>query len=295
MKRSLLLCCTVLFCLPAAATSQAAEENPFNRIPWKLGPTTGTLGGEATIAVPAQCRFAGIEGTRQFLELTENPSSGDERGVLYCLSTTSAGTEYEWFAVFEFRADRYVSDDERDELKPEPILKNIREGTEASNKERRERGWEEMRVLGWQREPYYDTKTNNLTWAILGESGSSGQSINHSVRLLGRRGVMAADLVVNPEDYAAAVIEFDSAISSFAYLQGETYSEWKAGDQVAKYGLTALVAGGAGAVLAKTGLLQKFGKLLFVLVIGILASLKSMFAGLWRLITGKSQSTTSEQ
>jgi uncharacterized membrane-anchored protein len=294
MVRNFILTGLALVGASSQALSQSTGDDPFSRIPWENGPSNALLGKEAAITVPSGCLFSGGEGTRQFLELTENPPSGDERGVIYCLATTTAGEEYEWFAVFEFRADGYVSDDDRDELKPEPILKSIREGTEAANKERRSRGWEELRVIGWQREPFYAPESNNLTWSIIGET-SSGRSVNHAVRLLGRRGVMSVDLVVGPENYPAAVQEFDNVIASFNFLPGETYAEWRAGDPLATYGLTALVAGGTGAILAKTGLLQKFGKVIAIGVLTLLVSLKNFFAGIWRSITGKAESPDPER
>ena len=91
--------------------------------------------------------------------------------------------------------------------------------------------------------------------------------LNHSVRLLGRGGVMSVDLVVSPEHYQRALPAFNGVIGKFEYKAGHTYAEWRDGDKIAAYGLTALVAGGAGAVLAKTGLLQKFGKAI-VLALG---------------------------
>ena len=68
-------------------------------------------------------------------------------------------------------------------------------GTEEANKIRRQRGWGTIDVVGWERMPFYDANTNNLTWAITGSS-EEGNSVNYSTRLLGRRGVINADLVI---------------------------------------------------------------------------------------------------
>ena len=64
--------------------------------------------------------------------------------------------------------------------------------------------------------------------------------LNHSVRLLGRGGVMSVDLVVSPEHYQRALPAFNGVIGKFEYQTGHTYAEWREGDKVAKYGLTAL-------------------------------------------------------
>jgi uncharacterized membrane-anchored protein len=96
------------------------------------------------------------------------------------------------------------------------------------------------------------------------------ESINHSVRLLGRRGVMNVDLVAGPEDMVMAIPAFDSVLTEFSYFTGHSYAEWKPGDKVAEYGLTALVAGGAGLAAAKLGLFGKMWKW----IIGLLMALK---------------------
>ena len=44
------------------------------------------------------------------------------------------------------------------------------------------------------------------------------------------------------------------------FKAGSRYAEFGQGDKIAAYGLTALVAGGAGAALAKSGLLSKMWK-----------------------------------
>ncbi|MBY0492627.1 MAG: DUF2167 domain-containing protein [Cyanobacteria bacterium] len=100
-----------------------------------------------------------------------------------------------WFVVFDFQSTGYVRDTDKKSLDSKGILSSIKEGTEASNKLRKQRGWPTMNIVGWYEEPYYDEATNNLTWAIEGGSGDGETSINHSTRLLGRRGVMRANLV----------------------------------------------------------------------------------------------------
>jgi uncharacterized membrane-anchored protein len=75
-------------------------------------------------------------------------------------------------------------------------------------------------------------------------------------------------------------------MKGFQFTAGEDYSSFRAGDKVAEYGLIALVAGGAGAVAAKTGLLsavvvffKKGAKLIVVGVAALAAFLKKLFSG----------------
>src|SRR3989454_6250308 len=92
-----------------------------------------------------------------------------------------------------------------------------------------------------------------------------------------------SDLVTTPEQLAALVPTFNTMIGGYTYSSGFKYAEWRSGDKVAAYGLTALVAGGAGVALAKSGLLVKMWKLIVVGIAAALAAIKRM----WAKLTGK--------
>jgi uncharacterized membrane-anchored protein len=260
--------------------AQDSEDNAFSKIPWEPGPVLGELGAEARVAVPDDCAFTGADGTRQFMELNQNPVSGIERGTVLCRILDANGeTESTWFAVFEFDDSGYVKDDEKSSLDADAILASLKEGNEHGNRERKKRGWEAIYLDGWQDAPHYDEQTKNLTWATRLHGEDNAQVLNHSVRLLGRGGVMSVDLVVSPEYYQQALPVFNGVIGKFEYKSGHTYAEWREGDKIAAYGLTALVAGGAGAVLAKTGLLQKFGKAIVLALVAGVAAIRKFFFG----------------
>lgn len=260
------------------SAGQQTEQAPL--IAWQEGPTVGRLGTLAELDVPEGFAFAEAEGARTFLELTQNIPSGDELGVLVPIVGEEDDSSGHWFVIFEFRDVGYVRDDDKDALDAEALLSSIREGTEAANKTRRERGWTTLEILGWEKQPFYDTETNNLTWAIRAQS--EGEAVvNYSTRLLGRRGYMNVDLVLGPEQLPAVQPQFNSLLSGFSYTEGQRYAEFREGDKVAAYGLTALIAGGAGALAVKTGLLQKFWKLIVVVFVAIAGFLKKIFRALF--------------
>jgi uncharacterized membrane-anchored protein len=264
--------------LPSQA--QDSSDDAFSKIPWQTGPILGDLGKQAQVAVPDNCVFTGEEGTREFMELTENPVNGDEVGTVLCkLLDASGKTESTWFAVFEFDESGFVKDDEKESLDADAILASLKQGNEHGNRERKQRGWDAIYLDGWQRAPHYDERTRNLTWATRLHAEDDAKVLNHSVRLLGRGGVMSVDLVVSPEYYDRALPAFNAVVGNYHYKAGHTYAEWRQGDKIASYGLTALVAGGAGAVLMKTGLLQKFGKAIVLALAGAAAAVKKFFFG----------------
>jgi uncharacterized membrane-anchored protein len=264
----------VLAALPLAA-QETPTTDPFEAIPWQLG-GTGDLGSESRVQVPDDCRFTGATGTRQFLELTQNPTAGNERGTVIC-GLTADGNGIPWFVIFSYGDIGHVKDDERDKLNADDILESLRAGNAEGNKTRESRGWEPLSIDGWERPPYYDEKTNNLTWATIVSTPTEGSSINHSVRLLGREGVMNVDLVTSREHFAAVLPTFDQMVTGFGFKSGHTYGEWREGDKLAEYGLTALVAGGAGVLAVKSGILAKFWKLIVAGAVAVAAFFKKLF------------------
>src|ERR1700694_1759978 len=92
---------------------------------------------------------------------------------------------------------------------------------------------------------------------------------------------MKVDLVASPEEYATITPEFNSLIAGFNYSQGSRYADFRAGDKVAKYGLAALIAGGAGAVLLKTGLLAKLWKPIMLGLVALAGFIKKIFKSIF--------------
>ena len=249
-----------------SASRKAAREK-FESIEWLTGPSKGRLESIGEIDVPKGCRLTQKEGATKFLELSQNIPSDQEVGLLLCADR--ADPDGDWFVIYTYDPSGYVKDDEKGHLSADTILTSLQKGTDDGNAERRKRGWPEMHIDGWLRAPYYDEKTHNLTWSFRGGDSNGGKVVNESVRLLGRGGVLQEDLVLNPSQVDSVVPQFDQVVLSTTFVPGSRYSEWKSGDKVAAYGLTALIAGGAGVIAAKSGLLAKLGALL---------------AGLWKLI-----------
>ncbi len=263
----------VLLAFAAAATLAVAEEggapSELEKIRWQPGPSAADLGDVAQVKVPEGYGFAGADDARTLLEAMGNPTSGREMGILVPASG-------DWFVVFEFNEIGYVKDDEKDSLDAQAILQSIREGNESANEERRKRGWSTLDILGWERPPKYDEKTHNLEWAIRGKS-DDGLVVNYNTRLLGRGGVMEASLVVEPERLVATLPAFKTLLTNYSYKSGHQYAEFKSGDKIAQYGLAALVAGGAAAAAAKSGLLSNLIAKLWKLIVVAAIAVVSMF------------------
>jgi len=273
----LLVCMNMVAMLPTVAQEPAQQEQPKVHIDWQVGPTLGKLGNIAEIKIPEGYRFADKAGAEKVLQLTQNIPNGRELGVL-------VANDADWFMIFEFDNSGYVKDEEGDKLDADAILKNLRDNTENSNKERSKRGWKAIHLAGWERQPYYDPQTHNLTWATLvrGDNTQEEPAVNHSIRILGRRGTMNVDLVASPAEYAAITGKFNNLMAGFHYVEGNRYSDFTKGDKMAEYGLTALIVGGGAAVALKTGLLAKLWKFIVMIIIGIGATIKKLFKAIFK-------------
>lgn len=264
--------------LPALAVAQAPPAAEQPQYDWVRGPKTVNLGSVAQLDLPAGYAFLNAADTRRLQASLGNTSDGKELGLV-----TSEEKEANWFVVFDYNPVGYVSDEEKDRIDAQALLDGIRKGTEAANAARKSKGIAALHVVGWQKPPYYDQRTHNLSWGILGKDDAGSQVANFNVRLLGRRGYVSATLVDDAAAIGAARPHLDRLLGAFAYKQGNRYAEYRSGDKLAEYGLVALVAGGAGAVAAKTGLLAalfkllaKGGKALVLLLAAGVAGLKKL-------------------
>jgi uncharacterized membrane-anchored protein len=256
---------------PSSAEPDPEAQKLFESIDWLEGPATGALGDKATVQIPAGMAFTGKEGTKTWMTLTHNLHNDDMLGVIIPTSNDAR-----WWALFDYNDVGHISDSEKDELDAVAIFKTLKENNAEANKELKKRGWGTVELVGWEKPPFYDARTNNLTWSVR-VHGDHGEGVNHSVRLLGREGYMSADLVLSPEEQATAIPAYENVLNGFKYNEGHRYAEYRKGDKLAAYGLTALIAGGAGAVAMKTGLLAKFWKLIVLAVLSAAAAIKRFF------------------
>jgi uncharacterized membrane-anchored protein len=255
---------------PSQEDANTAFRKQLSELKWIRGPKQVQLFGNSTLEVPAGYVFLNPTDTAKLETITHNIGGGTE----YFL----APEDLHWGAHFSFKDDGYVKDDEK--IDAAALLQSIKDNTAAGNKIRRERGWDEMEVIGWQAPPHYDTQTNRLEWAVSGKDlKSSTEVVNFNTRILGRGGVMSAVLIADPQNLTAATDDFKTTLSGFTYSAGQRYAEYRPGDKVAKYGLAALVTGGAAAIAVKTGLWK-------VIVGGLVAGWKFVAAAVVAVFGG---------
>jgi uncharacterized membrane-anchored protein len=275
MKKPALSLLTALG-LTLAFDGVAAESRP--KVDFVNGPTKVKLDSVSELQIPGGYRFIDGTTTRALFKAEGEPVSGNELGMLM-------PTNGEWSVIFEFKDIGYVKDDDKDKLDADKLLAAIKRGTEEGNKERARAGNAPLEIIGWEVPPKYDSQSHNLEWAIRAQS--EGRPIlNYNTRVLGRKGVMEVVLVINPDKLSATLPTFREVLAGHSFQTGQRYAEFRQGDKVAKYGLAALVLGGAAAGAAKLGmfaglavLFKKAWKLIVIALVAVASGIKKLFTG----------------
>lgn len=279
MRRALSwLLLPVLALAPSAVQAQREVRDLDSLTPEEIVARLGWQGGEislrgglATLRVPETFRFLGPSDTRLVLEnVWGNPPDDTPLGMLFPAATGPLDSA-NWAVLITYEEDGYVKDDEAAELDYEKLLKEMQASTREENPAREEAGYPAVELLGWAAPPHYDSTAHKLYWAKeLRFAGEPSATLNYDVRILGRRGVLVLTAISGISELAAVDSGMVAVMDLVAFNEGHRYADFLPGtDQVAAYGLGALVAG---KVAAKAGLFK-------VLLAALAAGKKFVIAG----------------
>jgi uncharacterized membrane-anchored protein len=267
----------------AAAPAEKPEFTPIE------GPQKVDAGHEVMIDLPPGYLFLDKVQATKFMEQHGNLWNDDLLGVVMKDEAT-------WLVTIRYTEEGYVKDDEAEKMDAEEILNAIKEGTTEANKERVQRGFKALNLLGWSEPPRYQKDVHHLVWGIKGHTdGDDDDTINFNTRVLGRKGYVALNLIDGSKTIEGSKPAVATLLAATTFKPGSSYADFdKKTDKIAEYGLAALVAGGAGAAalkLVKIGLLAKFGtKILAILIAAkkaIILAIAALFAFIKKLFGGK--------
>ena len=251
----------------------------------KLGYETGQVslaGGIAVINLPESFRFLGPEGSRRLLTQGWGNPPEQAEGVLGMLVPTDVSplSPEGWGVVITYEEDGYVDDSDAADIDYTKLLAEMKEEAAAANEEREKAGFEAVTLIGWAEPPSYDAAEHKLYWAKeLSFAGSDEHTLNYGIRILGRKGVLVLNAVAGIDQLDSIREPAKGLLSAIDFKEGLRYRDYIQGDKIASYGVTALIAGGAGAMAVKTGLLKKFWKLILLGLAALGGALKKFFSG----------------
>lgn len=275
------LCALSVFC---AAPVLAAEAAPPKLNP-EHGPKTIELGAQGTLKLPAGYVYLNERDASALLSYWGNPGPHEVMGMVLPADEKST-----WALSLRFRPEGYVKDEDAKTWNAEELFNSVKEGTEASNEERKKIGGGELHIVDWVQKPSYDGATHRLVWGIRAEAvddaGRKEDTVNYHTYVLGREGFIEMNLMTDPKGLPAAKPSADELLGATSFKDGKRYEDFSAAtDKVATYGLAALVAGG---VAKKVGLLATIGLLFAKFWKVILIGLALFGGGLAKLFKRKS-------
>lgn len=269
------------------AKDEVSLENVAKSFKYESG--TIALGKDlAQVKVPAGFRYLNPAQTNRLLtQVWGNPNGMGTLGMILPEKVSPASKDA-WGIVITYDDSGYVSDSDADKLDYKEILQDMQKSAQESNKARHEAGFGTVNIIGWAANPHYDRKTKKIFWAKEIEfDGSREHTLNYSIRILGRTGVLELNAVAGMNQLKLIQEKTPDIMRAVEFKAGQRYEDYVEGvDKKAAYGVAALIAGG---VAAKTGLLKG-------LWLAILAGKKFILIGavavggfLWNLIRRKKE------
>ena len=239
--------------------------------------------GLATLQLGEEYAFLGGEQTADVLESWGNPRPEVLPLGMICRSDLSPLEDGAWAVIIQYEADGHVDDAEAAEIDYDALLATMREDTREQAEARVAAGYEPLELIGWAEPPHYDAGAKKLYWAKHLRS-PSGDVLNYDIRVLGRRGVLSLQAVSGLEGIEAVRAGMADLLPRVSFDDGEQYADFDPDlDQVAAYGIGALIAG---KVAAKAGLFKGLLALLVAGKKGIIAAI-AVAAGVVAKMFGK--------
>jgi uncharacterized membrane-anchored protein len=207
---------------------------PSDFMPWISGPANAALGKFVDIQIPSGYRFVDAKSASILLERMKNPVP---KGLVGILAPDSG----RWWIVLEFVDTGYVKDVDNHNLDASRIMKAVWNRIEQQNENQTGLSSAAITSVDWDIEPVYDPNAHTLEWAVRADS-QSGSVVNHTVRLLGRNGVLDAT-AVRPYRNFPDTIPLKQLMKGVSFKEGERYADYQNGDKISDLGLAGMITG----------------------------------------------------
>ncbi|NJO13006.1 MAG: DUF2167 domain-containing protein [Gammaproteobacteria bacterium] len=250
------------------------------------GPDTVQLKDQAQLALPAGYGFVPPKEGAAVMDQMGNQTDERFLGLIFPESDDA-----NWFVTVDYEPSGYIKDDDAKDWNADELLQSLKDGTEAGNEHRREIGVTEIEVTRWVERPAYDASTHRLVWSAEARD-KSGQDadpvVNYNTYVLGRHGYVSLNLITSSSTVEADKPAAHELLAAVNFNDGKRYADFDSStDQVATYGLAALVGGLAAkklGLLAAAGVfIAKFAKLI---IVGVAAA----GAGVVKFLKGRGSS-----
>jgi uncharacterized membrane-anchored protein len=267
---------------PVAEPSAQAAWDAASKVA-KQGPADAPLMDQAVFHVPAEMAFIPKAEANGLLVAWGNQADDRLIGMVVPKSN-----DENWAVTIDQINEGYVKDDEARNWNADELLQSLKDGTEAGNKDRLDKGFKALDVIGWIEKPNYESATHRLIWSMQmarrGADTSEPKVVNYNTYALGRDGYLEIDLLTDDVGVEKDKTAARAILAAVEYNKGKRYEDYlPSTDHLAEYGIAALIGGVAAKKLGLLALASVF-VLKFIKVIGIavivgLGALKRFFTG----------------
>ena len=124
--------------------SRAQAEALVASLKYQQG-TIDLLHGLASLQVPDQFRFLnGADANTILVRLWRNPPQAEPLGMLVPADISPLSSQF-WGVIISYEEDGYVKDKDAEKINYDELLKQMRKGAQADNKEREKQGYPQLR------------------------------------------------------------------------------------------------------------------------------------------------------
>jgi uncharacterized membrane-anchored protein len=209
-------------------------------VPSQPGPGTFALGEMADITIPDGYNWVARDSAQAFLAEIKCQAQGDELGVLVHALVPP------YNAVFQFEPIGFVKNPALP-VNAAEALQVLMRGDDASDAQRERQGLSRQKILGWAKEPAYESRNGRLKWSLRLEETDAGGSLYPAslhARMFGREGVMKVTLACQPAALENVASDLDGLLNGFAFREGKRWEDAVEADKISAHDAASLVTGG---------------------------------------------------
>lgn len=242
------------------------------------GPQTINLRNQATLQLPQGYGFVPTLQATALMEAMGNSADPNFIGLILPTSESTSGGSGNWMVSVDYNPTGYIDDEDAKHWDADELLDNLKQGTEAGNARRAQLGIPALEVTRWIEKPSYDSATQRLVWSAeahsKGAPANEDNTVNYNTYVLGREGYVSLNLITSTSAVEGQKPLAKTLLGQVAFMDGKRYTDFNAAtDQVASYGLAALVGGVAAKKLGLFALIGAFlAKSFKLVIVGVIAA-----------------------
>ena len=218
------------------AHSFAAEEDHIAKLRalnWKENPDNYSIAGDKAVIKTTENDYlvTGKDAAEYMFIMQGHRGYNPDAAILRV-----QGPEADSQVIYTINKVGYLTkDDWEDNIDKAKMLKEIKESTKESNKQRGE-GYPDLFVDSWAQDPHLDKVNNTVYWAIAGHDDNQTKFINAKALKLGREGYTEILWIGSPEQFSSAEVALEPVLANYNYKEGFQYADYIPGTKLAAAG-----------------------------------------------------------